>query len=134
MKPLHKIKEKISDLIQKEMDLTNAEIADLQQKQQSNMSVYGIGGFYKRYENAIKRRYNHLEELEALQKVQGRAIILEPLRMYGYCCPGCNEKIYLTSQSPDTLDCPLCGRRIYKDGVYTEWNIQKGSRYTRLHH
>ena len=72
MKPLHKIKEKISDLIQKEMDLTNAEIADLQQKQQSNMSVYGIGGFYKRYENAIKRRYNHLEELEALQKVQGR--------------------------------------------------------------
>ena len=134
MNSIRKIKNRITALLQKEIDRSNAEIQELLQKQHDNMASYGIGGPYNRYERAIERRRTHIMELEALQKAQGCAVILEPLRMYGYFCPTCSEKIYLTGRNPDTVDCPVCMRRIYKDGVYTEWNVQKGSQYTRLHH
>lgn len=97
------------------------------------MDFYGIGGPYQRYEKAIERRRNHLSELEALRKTQTSVVVLETLRLYGYFCPSCNEKVYLQGQNPDTVECPICNRRIYRDGVYTEWNIQKNSRFTRLH-
>lgn len=134
MNSIRKIKNRIAALLQKEIDRSNAEIQELRQKQHDNMASYGIGGPYNRYEKAIARRETHIKELEALQKVQGCAVILEPLRMYGYFCPSCSEKFYLTGRHPDTVDCPICMRRIYRDGIYTEWNVQKNSQYTCLHH
>ena len=133
MKKLEKIKEKILTIIQKEEIKTQSEIEELPRKQQDNMDFYGIGGPYQRYEHAIERRRNHLSELEALRKTQTSVVVLETLRLYGYFCPSCNEKVYLQGQNPDTVECPICNRRIYRDGVYTEWNIQKNSRFTRLH-
>ena len=133
MKKLEKIKEKILTIIQKEEIKTQSEIEELPRKQQYNMDCYGIGGPYQRYEKAIERRRNHLSELEALRKTQTSVVVLETLRLYGYFCPSCNEKVYLQGQNPDTVECPICNRRIYRDGVYTEWNIQKNSRFTRLH-
>ena len=133
MKELEKIKEKILTIIQKEEIKTQSEIEELPRKQQDNMDFYGIGGPYQRYEKAIERRRNHLSELEALRKTQTSVVVLETLRLYGYFCPSCNEKVYLQGQNPDTVECPICNRRIYRDGVYTEWNIQKNSRFTRLH-
>ena len=134
MNSISKIKIRIASLLQKEIEKSNVEIEMLQQKQHENMASYGIGGPYNRYEKAIERRRVHIKELEAIQKAQGCAVILEPLRMYGYFCPTCSEKIYLTEKNPDTVDCPICSRRIYKDGAYTEWNVQKNSQYTRLRH
>lgn len=130
MNSITKIKTRIAALIQKEIDRSNAEIQELRQKQHDNMASYGIGGPYRRYDQAIECRQNHLKELEAIRKAQGCAVILETLRMYGYFCPTCSEKIYLTSRNPDTVECPICMRRIYKDGAYTEWNVQKNSQYT----
>lgn len=133
MKKLEKIKEKILTIIQKEEIKTQSEIEELPRKQQDNMDFYGICGPYQRYEKAIERRRNHLSELEALRQTQTSVVVLETLRLYGYFCPSCNEKVYLQGQNPDTVECPICNRRIYRDGVYTEWNIQKNSRFTRLH-
>lgn len=134
MNSMNKIKEQISKVIHREMLRTEKEIEKLHETQRSNMSSYGIGGPYRRYEKAIARRQEHLSEQEALNKAQGNTIILETLRMYGYYCPSCQEKIYLTSRSPETVECPLCMRCIYIDVVYTEWKVQKNSRYKRLHH
>lgn len=134
MNSITKIKNRIAALLQKEIDRSNAEIHDLRLKQQDNMASYGIGGPYRRYERAIERRQNHLKELEAIRKAQGCAVILESLRMYGYFCPSCSEKVYLTGRCPDTVDCPICTRRIYRDGAYTEWNVQKNSQYTCIRH
>ena len=133
MKKLEKIKEKILTIIQKEEIKTQSEIEELPRKQQDNMDFYGIGDPYQRYEKAIERRRNHLSELEALRKTQTSVVVLETLRLYAYFCTSCNEKVYLQGENPDTVECPICNRRIYRDGVYTEWNIQKNSRFTRLH-
>ncbi len=134
MKDLNKVKERISNIISREMQKINEEIEKLRHTQSSNMSVYGIGGPYHRYEKAISKRQELLSELEALQKAQGKSVVLEPLHLYGYYCPTCSEKIYLSSRSPETVRCPLCDRRIYLDGMYTEWSVAKGSQYTRLRH
>lgn len=134
MKKLNKVKERISNIISREKQKINEEIEELRLKQRLNMSAYGIGGPYRRYEKAIIKRQELLEELEALHKAQGKSIVLEPLHLYGYYCPTCSEKIYLSSRSPETVRCPLCDRRIYLDGMYTEWSVAKGSQYTRLRH
>ena len=120
MNSISKIRYRITSLLQKEIEKSNVEIELLQRKQHENMASYGIGGPYNRYEKAIERRRTHIKELESIQKAQGCAVILEPLRMYGYFCPTCGEKIYLTGRYPDTVDCPICSRHIYKDGAYTE--------------
>lgn len=133
MKKLEIIKEHLLTIIQKEEIKTQSEIEELSQKQRDNMDFYGIGGPYQRYEQAIDRRKKHLSELEALRNAQNSAILLESLRLYGYFCPSCKEKIYLQERNPETVDCPICSRMIYKDGVYTEWNVQKNSRFTHLH-
>ena len=134
MYSMNKIKDQISKVIHREVQRTQKEIETLRETQRSNMSSYGIGGPYARYEKAIARRQERLDELEALNKAQSNSVVLETLRMYGYYCPACQEKFYLTSRNPETVECPICTRRIYRDGVYTEWMVQKDSRYTRLHH
>lgn len=133
MKNLEKIKEHINAIIRKEEIKTRSEIEELSRKQHDNMEVYGIGGPYQRYEQAIGRRKEHLSELESLRKAQSSVAILETMRLYGYFCPSCQEKVYLQERNPETVDCPICSRRIYRDGAYTEWNVQKNSRFTCLH-
>lgn len=132
MKTISKIKEHLLSYILKELERTREEITDLRSKQRDNMSFYGLGGPYQRYEKAIERRRNHLAELDALKKSLNSAVVLVPMRFYGYYCPSCEEKIFIQSRNPETVDCPLCTRRIYRDGAYTEWNIQKNSKFTKL--
>ena len=134
MKTITKIKEHIVSYIIKEQSKVNTEIEELRIKQRSNMSDYGLGGPFQRYEKAIERRKDQLAELDALKKSLHSAVILVPMRFYGYCCPSCAEKVYIQSRNPETVECPLCGRRIYRDGAYTEWMIQKNSRFTKLNH
>ena len=132
MKNINQIREKILSIIQKEELHTEKEIQELKHRQRSSMAYYGIGGPYKRYEKAIERRNNHLSELDSIRKAQSTSVVLETLRLYGYFCPSCSEKIYTTGRNPETVDCPICNRTIYKDGMYTEWKVQKDSRYTQL--
>ena len=133
MKRIEKIKERISSIIHKEENQTLVEIEELRNKQAASMSYYGVGGPYQRYETAISKRKNHLKELDALMKAQGKSVIMEKLRLYGYYCPSCEEKIYLTYKQPEKVDCPICMRTIFRSGLHTEWNIEKESQYTKLH-
>ena len=130
MEKLEKIKGRILAAIRKEEARTRSEIEELSRKQHASMGAYGVGGPYQRYERAIGRRQDHLSELEALRMAQCSVTVLEPLRLYGYHCPSCNERIYLQGRDPETLGCPICSRRIYRDGFYTEWSVQKDSRIT----
>ena len=132
MKAINKIKEHFLSYIIKEQDKVNTEITELRYKQRQNMSDYGLGGPYTRYEKAIERRKNHIMELDALKKSLNASVVLVPMRFYGYYCPSCSEKIFIQGRNPETIDCPLCTRRIYRDGAYTEWMIQKNSRFTKL--
>ena len=93
MKSLEKIKERIIAVIQKEEMKTRSEMEELSRKQHDNMGFYGIGGPYQRYEQAIGRRKDHLSELESLRKAQSSAAVLEPMRLYGYFCHSCREKV-----------------------------------------
>ena len=68
MYSMNKIKGQISKVIHREVQRTQKEIETLRETQRSNMSSYGIGGPYGRYEKAIARRQEHLDELEALNK------------------------------------------------------------------
>lgn len=133
MKKVTTIKQRLLVILQKEEAKTNEEIVDLRNKQQSNISYYGLSGPYQRYEKAIRHREELLSELKAMRENMNTASVLLPMRLYGYYCPSCKEKIFLQSRSPETVDCPLCTRRIYRDGLYTQWNVQKNSQYTRLH-
>lgn len=133
MKKVTTIKQRLLVLLQKEEAKTNEEIVDLRNKQQSNISYYGLSGPYQRYEKAIRHREELLSELKAMRENMNTASVLLPMRLYGYYCPSCEEKIFLQSRNPETVDCPLCTRRIYRDGIYTQWNVQKSSQYTRLH-
>lgn len=128
MKKIGAIKEHILTIIQKEETKTRSEMEELSRKQHDNMGFYGIGGPYRRYEQAIGRRKEHLSELESLRKAQSSAVVLEPMRLYGYFCPSCREKVYLQERDPEAVDCPICSRRIYRDGACTEWIVQKNSR------
>ena len=133
MNRIDKIKERISSIIHKEEQQTLAEIVKLKNKQASNMSYYGLGGPYQRYETAISRRKTHLIELDAIKKAQGKSVIMEKLRLYAYYCPTCQEKIYLTYKQPETVNCPICMRTIFRSGLHTEWNIEKDSQFIKLH-
>ena len=130
MKDLEKIKKHITAIIQKEERKTQSEMEELSRKQHDSMGLYGVGGPYQRYERAISHRQDHLSQLEALRKAQCAVTILETLRLYGYYCPSCGERIYLQGRDPETLGCPIYSRRIYRDGFYTEWSVQKDSRIT----
>lgn len=104
MKNLEKIKEHIIAIIRKEERKTQSEIVELSRKQHDNMEVYGIGGPYQRYEQAIGRRKDHLSELESLRKAQSSAAVWEPMRLYGYFCPSCQEKVYLQERNPEMVN------------------------------
>lgn len=55
------------------------------------------------------------------------------LTMYGFTCPSCRLHVYLdqdklTDYQNGTVNCPVCGRRIYRDGRSTSWEVVVGSR------
>lgn len=53
MNSIIKIKNRIASLLQKEIERSNAEIEELQQRQHDNMASYGTGGPYNRYEKPL---------------------------------------------------------------------------------
>lgn len=134
MQKITKIKSRLKNILIAEAQRTSNEMDELRQKQHDNMSYYGSGGPYYRYEKAIERRKEHLNELETTKRALDNVVVLENLRLFGYFCPSCGEKVYLQTRNPETVYCPLCERKIYQDGRYTEWKIQKGSQYTNVHH
>lgn len=134
MRSIAEIQQSIARVIEKEKAITRKEIEDFEKKIHDNEQYYGLGGRYRQFEKAKERREQHLEELEALEKQQGSLVVLETLRLYPWYCPSCRENTYTTDRRPknfynDTIDCPRCGRPIYRSARYTSWKVQAGSKY-----
>lgn len=133
MKNINKIKERIFHILSSEESKVNQEIEDLRQKQYDNSAYYGCGGFYNRYEKAIARRNSYLNELNSLKKANISTVVVDTLTLHAYYCPTCSQHVYTELSSPETMYCPLCERKILRDGRYTKWVIVKDSKFTEFH-
>ena len=138
MVSIEKIKQRIEALIDREIAITQKEITEFEEKIRGNGQCYGLGGWDTQFNKAKERRETHIEDLEALKKSQGGAVILDNMKLYPFYCPSCQRTIYLDDSAvknyrENTIDCPLCTRPIYRSAKYIEWKIQRGSRYARLH-
>lgn len=135
MVSIQKIKQRITAVIDREIEIAKREIAEFEQKIHDNEEWYGLGGWYTQFAKAKERREKHIEELKALRRAQGYAVKLETLKLYPWYCPSCQEVIYTTDSRPahimnGTIDCPRCTRPIYKAANWTTWNVEAGSKYS----
>lgn len=138
MNSIDKIKERFEKIIDDEIARTEKELCEYVRKQNENISYSGFGGMYSRYEKAIERRKNHLEELKQLNKQNcGKTVMLEKLTVYPFFCPNCQLRVMLNhntyrNKREETIDCPVCYRPIYKTCRSKSWNIEKGSEYAEM--
>lgn len=135
MRSLAEIQKSIKRVIDKEIAITKREIEEYQEKIRDNEEYYGLGGWYTQFERARQRREAHLDELEALKKMQGTPVVLQEMKLYPWYCPSCQELVYTTDRRPknsreDTIDCPRCTRPIYRAAKFTSWKVQAGSKYS----
>ena len=138
MVSIEKIKQRIEAVINREIAIAQKEIAEFEEKIYGNEQFYGLGGWYTQFNKAKERRERHIEDLEALKSAQGRAVKLETMRLYPYYCPACQLQVLLNDNRErnymeHTIDRPVCTRPIYRSAHYTEWQVQQGSKYSRLH-
>lgn len=66
MHTIQDVKQRIHELIQKEIAKCNKEIEEFEHKIRDNAIVYGRGGWYTQFEKAKKRREDFIEELQGL--------------------------------------------------------------------
>lgn len=135
MRSTAEVQKSIQRIIDKEIAITQKEIEEFEQKISDNEQFYGCGGWYTQFEKAKQRREDHLDELEAIAKMQGRPVVLQEMKLYPWYCPSCQETFYTEDSRPqnyhnNTIDCPRCTRPIYKAGRFTSWKVQAGSKYT----
>lgn len=128
MKPIAAVKQRISDIIDREIEKTGKQIEELEQKIHNNEEYYGFGGWYRQFEKAKERRENHLKELEALKKTQANFTVLDSVTMYAYYCNRCILKVLLTSKYGEKVYCPVCEMPIYECSDSEVMKIERGSR------
>lgn len=123
------IRERIIGIITKEVNKTEKEIADFEEKVSDNLYYYGEGGWYKQYTTAKARREKYLGELNELKtSIESKAAITVTIRSYVYECKHCNMEVSLNRNTWDTLNCPVCGGEIHRRGDYEEMRVARGSR------
>lgn len=133
MNTIQEIKRRIHRVIEIERDITQREIDDFETKMHDNDFVYGLGGFHDRYEKCIEKRQAHLDELEAIDKQAGSALLTETLVLYPFWCPTCQLEILLRGSQcrntleGDVIDCPICSRTLWRSARSKHWEIVKGS-------
>lgn len=132
MRTIADVKARIHDIIQKEIDKSNREVAEFERKIYENSVYYGDGGWATQFEKAKKRREDYIDELKALRKAQGTDTVTDEVTMYAYSCPTCALKVMLNGSYGETVVCPVCERRIYKASDYETMKVVRGSRMAKL--
>ena len=132
MKTIDDIRQRVAQIIKKEIEKTKREIADFEQKIKDNEVYYGGGGWYTQFEKAKERREKYLKELRAFGEAQAGAVVLDTLYIYSYYCPRCVLRVMLSSSYGEKVDCPKCGRPIYKCNDGEEMQVKRGSRIARV--
>lgn len=113
------------DFIEKQMDVLNRKITsrmdkletsilDLKSRQRDDAFVYGIGGAYRRKENAISRREKEITELREFQKQIRKPLVPKEIIFSVFYCKECHSEILTEGRSvEDWHECPVCRKMIY---------------------
>lgn len=136
MNKIDKAKERIIAMLNREISKTRLERAAIVEKMEDAEEWYGQGKRYQAYREKLDKK---LQEEESLMDMKTRfgGFVPTPetgfLTMYGFACPSCGMHVYLdrdklADYKNGTVNCPVCGRRIYRDGRSTSWEIVVGSK------
>lgn len=131
MNKIDKAKERIIAMLNREISKTRLERAAIVEKMEDVEEWYGQGKRYQAYREKLDQK---LQEEESLMDMKTRfgGFVPSPetgfLTMYGFACPSCGMHAYLDRDKPadyqnGTVNCPVCGRRIYQDGRSTSWEV-----------
>lgn len=132
MRGIEKMKARVADLINKEIQKTQKEIAEFEDKIHDNEVYYGCGGWYTQFNNAKVRREEYLEQLQHFADQQGTTVQVDTIYLHSYYCRRCNTKISLDSNYGEKVHCPVCEMPIYKCNDGEEMKIVRGSRIAKV--
>ena len=131
MNKIDKAKERIITMIDREISKSKSERAAITEKMESIEEWYGQGKRYQKCREKIKQKSIEVDNLLEMKSVYGRFTPSAEtgfLTMYGFACPSCGMHVYLdrdklADYQNGTVNCPVCGRRIYRDGRSTSWEV-----------
>ena len=136
MNTIDKAKERIITMLNREISKTRLERDAIAEKMEDVEVWSGQGKRYQAYRDKLDKK---LQEEESLMDMKTRfgGFVPTPetgfLTMYGFACPSCRMHVYLDQDKlmdyqSGTVNCPVCGRRIYRDGRSTSWEVLVDSR------
>lgn len=108
------ITDRVRGLIKARKEQLTKEIAEWQHKMNDTESYWGLGGPYKRQEQARDAREKELEELEEFERQLGKYIPKTEISMYAVYCRNCGT-IVMSSTQPvgEWHECHACKKMIY---------------------
>lgn len=104
------------------------EIEKLRWAQHDNEFVYGLGGSYRRKENAIKKREKEIEELKAFKLQSVKPLNITEVLLYTMYCTDCKTTFYVPNTGLGRIptegwhECPVCRKMI--NGRFDKSRIQ----------
>lgn len=136
MNTIEKVRRRITTTIDREIVKSKAERAAITEKMEGIEEWYGQGKRYQKYQEKLDKKKREEECLEEMKTSYGGfspAAETKRLTMYGFACPSCGMHVYLEQDKladyqNGTVNCPVCGRRIYRDGRSTSWEVVAGSK------
>lgn len=136
MNKIDSVKRRIQTMIDREISKSKADRTAISEKMEGIEEWYGQGKRYQAYQEKLDAKRREEECLESMKATYGSFIPSAEtgfLTMYGFACPSCRLHVYLNQDKladyqDGTVNCPVCGRRIYRDGRSTSWEIVVGSR------
>lgn len=131
MNKIDKAKERIIAMLNREISKTRLERAAIVEKMEDVEAWYGQGKRYQAYRKKLDKKFREEEGLMNLKTGFGGFVPTPEtgfLTMYGFACPSCGMHVYLdrdklADYQNGTVNCPVCGRRIYRDGRSTSWEV-----------
>ena len=136
MNTIDKVKQRIQTMIDREIAKSKSERAAITEKMEDIEEWYGQGKRYQKCREKIKQKSIEVDNLLEMKSAYG-GFTPSPetgfLTMYGFACPSCRMHVYLDQDKlmdyqNGTVNCPVCGRQIYRDGRSTSWEVMVDSR------
>lgn len=91
-----------------------ASIIDLKRRQRDDEFVYGVGGAYRRKDNAIGKREKEIMELKEFLKQIKKPLVAEDIIFSVFYCKKCHNEILTEGRtSEEWHECPVCRKMIY---------------------
>lgn len=103
------------------------EIEVLQKNQRADEFYYGLGGPYRRRENAMDNRKKEIKEMEEFVKQMHVPVIPNEVIYYSIYCKHCRKNILSEGYiAKGWHECPVCRKMICGGGVRVEMLVVEG--------